>query len=394
MRSLAGGALNNRQFNDYVSQGPLAQFFQPPATVWTPHVLKDGADSVGALAALNRVYLNIGLFSEEWLRHFNPILGGKEVTPIEISTLRANSNYWHATEAQTPDMALFLLKASVPHRLRNAPGGMAFLAADGNQLRRGRIVFAENCAGCHSSKAPVAPAEANVAGCAGPGYLDCWNRYWQWTQTEDFRRQMRQIALSPDFLDGNYLSNDMRVPVTLLQTNACSPLATNAIRGNIWDNFSSESYKQLPSVGTVTIYNPGTGEPQAFRMPAGGRGYTRVPSLVSMWSTAPFLLNNSVGPFNPDPSVPARLASFQESISQLLWPERRRMDPVFGSRIPGVIDRTTMPSYLRVPAGYLPDFVRPAPKTSSALSSPRCSMTAGWRSAPFPRECRWGCCPI
>ena len=65
--------LANKQFNDFVSQGPLTQFFQPPNTVWTPHVLKDGADSVGALGALNRVYVNIGLFSEEWLRHFNPI---------------------------------------------------------------------------------------------------------------------------------------------------------------------------------------------------------------------------------------------------------------------------------------------------------------------------------
>ena len=38
-------------------------------------VLKDGADSVGTLGALNRVYLNIGLFSEEWLLHFRPFLG-------------------------------------------------------------------------------------------------------------------------------------------------------------------------------------------------------------------------------------------------------------------------------------------------------------------------------
>ena len=45
-------------------------------------VLKDGADSVGALGALNRVYLNIGTFSEEWLLHFNPLIGGKRITPI------------------------------------------------------------------------------------------------------------------------------------------------------------------------------------------------------------------------------------------------------------------------------------------------------------------------
>ena len=40
-------------------------------------MLKDGSDSVGALGALNRVYLNIGLFSEEWLLHFRPLIGGK-----------------------------------------------------------------------------------------------------------------------------------------------------------------------------------------------------------------------------------------------------------------------------------------------------------------------------
>jgi hypothetical protein len=114
--------LANKQFNDFVNQGPLTQLFQPPNTVWTPHVLKDGADSVGALGALNRVYVNIGLFSEEWLCHFNPVLGGKPMTPFEIKAARANSSYWQATEAQTPDMALFLVKASYPHKLSNAPG--------------------------------------------------------------------------------------------------------------------------------------------------------------------------------------------------------------------------------------------------------------------------------
>ncbi len=36
--------LANKQFNDFVGSGPLTQFFQPPNTVWTPHVLKDGSD--------------------------------------------------------------------------------------------------------------------------------------------------------------------------------------------------------------------------------------------------------------------------------------------------------------------------------------------------------------
>ena len=374
--TLAGGGLANKQFNDYVSEGLLTKFFQKPDTVWTPRVLKDGADSVGALGALNRVFLNIGLFSEEWLLHFNPLVGGKRTTPIEIAVARKNSSYWEATEAQTPDVALFFLKTATPHRLRDAPGGAPHLTADAATLTRGKIVFAERCARCHSSKAPPPPPEVEIATCAGSGYLECWNRYWQWTKTEAFKKPMRDIVLRDDFLEGNLLSNDLRVPVTLLETNACSPLATNGIRGNIWDNFTSQSYKDLPSVGAITVHDPFTGQPLFYTMPAGGRGYTRPPSLISLWSTAPFLLNNSVGRFEASPSVAARLKAFDDAIEKMLWPEKRERDaeqpggagvgrPDFQVRLedkdlklPGVIDRTTSPSYLRVAAGYLPASVR------------------------------------
>ena len=177
--------------------------------------------------------------------------------------------------------------------------------------------------------------------------------------TDAYRNEARQIVAKPDFLEDNYLSTDLRVPVTLLQTNACSPLATNAIAGNIWDNFSSATYKSLPPVGTITYYQPFTGEKRSYDMPGGGRGYTRPPSLVSLWSTAPYLLNNAVGPFDPSPSVAARLKTFQASITQMLWPETREKDELLGADIPGKIDRTTEASYLRIPAGYLPGAVRP-----------------------------------
>jgi len=169
---------------------------------------------------------------------------------------------------------------------------------------------------------------------------------------------MRKIVLADDFLQDNYLSTEVRVPVTLLHTNACSPLATNALGGNIWDNFSSQSYKDLPSAGTITWYDPISGEPNKYTLPAGGRGYTRPPSLISVWWTAPYLLNNSVGPFVVDPSVENRMRSFDASIAQMLWPERREHDSKLGNRVPGEIDRTTARSYLRVSLGYLPDFLR------------------------------------
>jgi hypothetical protein len=382
--TLSGGGLNNKQFNDFVPpSSPFASFFVPPDTVYSPRVLKDGADSVGALGALNRVYLNIGLFSEEWLLHFNPLVGGTKVTPIEISVSRKNSAYWEATEAQTLYMAEFFLKSTAPHKLKDAPGGTAYLSKDESVPHRGKIIFAERCARCHSSKLPDRLPGLDPGGCSGKDYLNCWNKYWEYTKTEEFKSKMRKIVVAPDFLDDNFLSAEDRIPVTLLQTNACSPLATNAIKDNIWDNFSSQTYKDLPSVGSITVYNPMTGEPRQYKMPGGGRGYTRPPSLVSLWSTAPFLLNNSVGKFNPSPSVQARMASFQDSIEKMLWPEKRDKDPVLGDKVPGLIDRTTTRSFLRIPSGYVPDILTPALDSSKQLF-PKFFGEAGIEVGPIP----------
>ncbi|MEO6320538.1 MAG: hypothetical protein ABIO73_08015 [Polaromonas sp.] len=359
---LAGGELDNKQFNDFFTSGPLTEFYDKASvTAITPHVLKDGADSVGLLGALNRVYLNIGLFSEEWLLHFNPVVGGKTITPIRIAVAQKNSGYWQATEAGTPNTALFFLKAAQPDRLQDAPGGSAYLAADSTTLERGKAVFADTCARCHSSKAPPPPQNLglNPQKCAGAGYMDCFKNYWTWTQTEDYKTQMRQIVQAPDFLQGNYLSTEARIPATLLRTNVCSPLATNALAGNIWDNFSSQSYKQLPSVGTVTLSDPFTGDPVPYAMPAGGRGYTRVPSLISLWSTAPYLLNNTVGPFDSNPSVASRMKVFDASIEQMLWPEKRERDSVLGNKVPGTIDRTTQRSEVVIPTGFAPEALQP-----------------------------------
>ena len=107
----SGGGLRNKQFNEFVSASdPLAQFFTPPNTVFTPRVLKDGADSVGALGALNRVYINIGVYSEEWLRHFKALIGGQRISPIRIEDAQKHSAYWQATELQTVNMARFFLE--------------------------------------------------------------------------------------------------------------------------------------------------------------------------------------------------------------------------------------------------------------------------------------------
>jgi hypothetical protein len=346
--TLKNGELDNKQ---------LADYFDPPDTSWSPRVLKDGSDSVGVIGALNRVYLNIGLYSEDWLTHFNPLFGFKKISLIKIKDAEEKSAYWRATEAGTGDMAKFLLKAGQPDRLEDAPVGKQYLTVDSTALERGKAVFAETCARCHSSKLPDAAwTKMDPGGCSGPNYLTCWKRYWDYTKTDEFKQKMREIVAKPDFLDNNYLSTDARVPVTLLRTNACSPLGTNAIRDNIWDNFSSSTYKDLPSVGTITVQDPFTGERRPFVMAGGGLGYTRVPSLVSIWSTAPFLLNNRLGPpFNDDPSVEGRMKLFQGSIEQLLWSDKRRFDDKLGDKLDGYAVRTSERSFVKIPSKYIPE---------------------------------------
>lgn len=108
--------------------------------------------------------------------------------------------------------------------------------------------------------------------------------------------------------------------------------------------------KDLPSVGTITVQDPFTGERRPYELPRGGLGFTRVPSLISVWSTAPLLLNNQLGTFDANPSVESRMASFQESIERLLWPEKRRQDPGFD----GFIMRTTERSMVLIPKRDIP----------------------------------------
>ncbi|HEX2252284.1 MAG TPA: hypothetical protein VHQ65_03345 [Thermoanaerobaculia bacterium] len=347
-----------------------------------PHVLWDGADSVGIDAALTRVYINIGEYHQEWVRHIDPILGLKRQTPITVKAAQENSTYWNATQERAEDMAAYLIEAGRPMPLAATPGAEAHLPADAAQLERGKVVFAESCARCHTSanKLPQKLVGLGEEGCIGEGYLECWKRYWEWTETEEFKSQMREIVLADDFLENNYLSNDARVPVHqpliewqpsgpirgsvreqylerarqrgiatgALESEICSAMATNALEGHVWDNFASRSYKSLPAVGEVELYDPLRQEVFPYRTGGGGRGYQRVPSLISVWSTAPYLHNNEVGLFTGDPSVEGRLAAFDDGIRKLLWPERR----------PGTVHLASRVTNLKVSTALLPGVAR------------------------------------
>jgi len=307
-----------------------------------PHILKDGADSVGLAGAALRVYVNIGLFSQYWLTLHAPLLGIRRQEPFEVARAAEDSVYWQATVERMPDLEAFF-RSIGPYRLEDAAwigadgeehSGMEYLSADREVLAKGRLAFARECAACHSSKRP--PQDLD------PGSLEVRS----WFETS---------VASDDFRDNNYLSEDKRHSISRVRTNACRALATNATRGRIWDIFSSETYKQLPSPEKISIYNPFNGEDGDLEWSLRDRevrhavGYYRTPSLISLWSSAPFLHNNSLGLYNGDPSVAGRLVAFEDAAEKLLWPERR-----LG---PGSIWRTTRKSSLKIPLGSLPESV-------------------------------------
>jgi len=261
-----------------------------------PHVLKDGADSVGVPGATLRVYINIGMFSQHWLQQHNALIGLTPQKPFEISTAQKYSVYWLATQEKFTNVAKFFTRLK-PMRLEDAPGGKTYLTSDQEILKRGKLAFADNCATCHSSKRPPAGADE-----------DAW---------------YSQEVVKDDFRDGNFFSDEARYPLTKIKTNAARALGTNATKGHIWANFSSDTYKSLPSVGEIEVYNPFTDSTDKFKMPAGGPGYYRTPSLISLWSSAPFFHNNSLGKFTGDPSVAGRMDAFNDAVEKLLWPEKR-----------------------------------------------------------------------
>jgi cytochrome c1 len=297
-----------------------------------PHVLKDGADSVGVPGATLRVYVNIGSYSQHWLEQHNALIGLTPQKPFSVKTAQENSVYWLATQTKFTNIANFFMHLK-SYRLADAPGGGDYITKDDVVMTRGKIVFAENCASCHSSKQPPANVDA----------------------TEWFRAEV----VKSNFLEDNFLSDDHRYPITKIKTNAERTAGTNAKRGHIWDAFSSETYKNLPSVGEIEVTNVFTGTNESWTVPGGGSGYYRTASLISCWSSAPFLHNNSLGEFTGDPSVAGRMKAFNDAAQKLLWPEKRD----------NIIWRTSQECNLQIQAAVMPAFLRDGLKLAGKVDS-------------------------
>ncbi len=389
-----------------------------------PRVLLDGADSCGALVALLRVPINIGTYSEEWSRCHNPIVGFKPQRPFRVEACQKCSVYWQANEQyRIPYLAAFFTftnhlgqSSTAPMKLRDAHaahGAQGDITDEEKEsTRAGRGVFLRHCAICHSSKQPEgfdiqfqrdmpggwenAPPNTRAAHYTLPMDFAYWDRFKISPSYQRYVTEITQMAGDAPadpygddpFLTDNFLSSEVRIPITLVGSNSGRAAATNAKRGQVWDNFSSEGYKALPSAGFVRYYNPYSsqlpdayGNNDSYYLDGGGPGYYRPPSLISLWATAPYLHNNTLGvyepvlstnaPVNPG-SVEARLAAFEDGITKLLWNQKRAQrgkyesaQPLAGdlrrshsraaARDPGYIYRLPQDTYVMFAA----PFVRP-----------------------------------
>ena len=292
------------------------------------HILKGGEDSIGVNEAVQRVYFNIGSCSEQcWVNHItdlyqaDPQHRGFGQTPFDIGQCRRDCANFRAIEDRLDDVVAFLLTAR-PTDLYKARGfeDPDDLAVELNQefgedaVDRGRLVFAETCARCHSSQSP--PFE-----------------------TVDFH------ATDPTdpSLRLDWLGNDRLELASEIGTYRSRALHSNHMAGRVWEEYGSETLRAKPP--DATLIEPSDG----------GRGYYRNISLLSVWAHAPFMHHNAIGPeicgappgsakelyrspyvdadgkalANPpdcwpfDPSVDGRFALYKASMDALLNPDQR-----------------------------------------------------------------------
>ena len=299
-------------------------------TLKVPHVLADGGNSMGLLMASTRVYVNEFMMFDLWSSTtfaLNPFdikeSIRKNFKPGDfdlIGTVRKDPNSpWVLTEKRMPNMALFLSTwdsfpladaMEIEREGKVTKNGKDYLTTDAAVLTRGKIAFADNCATCHSSKRP------------NPMPTDPSAQKMAW----------RDLVQRDDFLKDNYLSDDQRYPTSELGTNVLRAMGTNAMAGNTWGQMSSQTYKDLRAPTELVEDRDADGKPIPLYNPLTGKhdikftahkSFYRTPTLVSIWATAPYLNNNSVGIYTGDPSVAGRMAAYEDGMTKLLWPETR-----------------------------------------------------------------------
>ncbi len=352
--------MNKRLFTHLMKHPLTGEMAEAP----TMHVLKGGEDSVGERLALLRVYINIGMCTEEcWVPNF-PVPGtffGEDASqkPMRVKQCSEECEPWNYADAKMTDLAIYLL-AGGPYYLLNATdtdgtAGSEFI--DQAQVPAGRKVFARECARCHSTRVPpdTIVGDKDALEKYYEGHVFGAEQFWELEFDREFRDSagFKAKYLSADangkmrptqfVKDGDFgqdwLGNDNPEPFGEIGTNSCRARHDNHNKGQIWEEFASETYQARPAAGSVPRrFNrmfPLLGG-RAFgtqQVGPGGPGYFRNISLLSVWAHAPFLHNNSVGEltFLPDGAVDytvrGRIEQFHLAMNELLTSDNPDDEP-------------------------------------------------------------------
>jgi len=345
------------------------------STAKTRHVLKGGEDSVGEKLALMRVYLNIGLCFNECVEHTFAKPGamfGEDAhhKPTRIKQCYQECEPWNQAEAKMDDMTLYLL-AGGPFYLQDATdvdgrAGASFI--DDAKVPAGRQLYARECARCHSTKVPpeTISTDKDALEQFYQGHIfgreDDWQREIGANTVAEFTAKHLSEGKPKQFAqDGvfgqDWLGNDQLVAHNVLGVNRCRSMHGNQIEGGVWEEFSSETYKQRPAPGgdfpkRLNPMIPLIGGKTVFGRQEeidGGRGYYRNVSLLSIWSHAPFLHNNTLGELKYmedgriDYTVAGRIAMFEDAMTQLLMSDDVNVEPHREPKITRVPVDTKLP---------------------------------------------------
>lgn len=330
----------------------------------THHFSRGGEDSAGDRLSLLKRYINMGMCSRECSVPNLPKPGslfGKDSRqhPLSIKECSQNCENWNYADAKMRDLLSYLITIGPAYLAEavdiNGTPGSAYI--NYKLVPEGRIVYIENCARCHSDT-PI------------PDYINIRNKqalreYYQghifgrmndWEK--EFPKEIRKSAnfqkkfLDPEkkiplqfakkgHLGQDWLGNDQRVPYHEIGTNRCRAQQTNYLTGHIWEEFTSETYRESLSPGSVPkTFNallPVIGGETSFfgnkTVFKNGVGYYRNISLLNIWNSAPFLHNNSLGEIprlsdgTPDYTVSGRVRAFEQTMRLLLTSDNREITP-------------------------------------------------------------------
>ena len=325
----------------------------------TLHVLKGGEDSVGDRLALLRVYINIGMCTEEcWVPNF-PVPGaffGEDAAqkPQRVKQCYQDCEAWNHADAKMPHLAAYLMTSGPTYLMKatDVDGKQGSSFVDTSKVPEGRKLYIRECASCHSTRVPPEgiASDKDALEAFYAGHVFGKEDYWELEFTQEERSseafkakylvdgRPKQFAEKGDTFGQDWLSNDELVPFHEIGTNMCRAMHDNHNAGHIWEDYSSITYKEKPSPGSIPqVFNllvPFVGGKQMGEIKIeGGPGYLRNFSLLSAWATAPFLHNNAIGELTyladgtPDYTVAGRIKQFEMAMEELLMSDNPADEP-------------------------------------------------------------------